>query len=191
MQKYLKQIKPVYLRATGLVVVIIIVVLVAVFSGKGGDKKNSNFVRPAGQTFANLSIGGNGEVRISGLMITQNSWGTIIATSTINTKSIGFVIKTNSSTVVHKGTTVSSVGDLAQGEIIMVVGTLENFGETLTLTAKDIRTFGGFAPPQGLPANTTIKNPITTKIATTTKATTTIQKINTSTSTKKTTTIKK
>ena len=148
--KSLKQINPVYLFVAGLIVVLVVVGIVYGATRKKPESKNVS--HPIGQVVANLDISGNGDIHVAGIMVTENSWGTITATSTIGDKSVSFVIKTDGDTVVHRGNTISSVSRLAKGDLLMIIGTLESFGDTITLMAKDIRTPGSYNYPQNVPS---------------------------------------
>lgn len=150
MIKFLRQIKPIYLLVAGAIVALVVIfIIIALVRGFGGNKTvNKNIPRFSTQPTVSFSVGGKGDARVSGIVINGNSSGTITATSTINKKPISFIIKTNKSTLVRKGNATSSVSRLVNSDIITVTGVIENFGDTITLTAKDIRALGTYGPSQ-------------------------------------------
>ena len=146
--KNLKLIKPLYLIIGAIVIVLLLIIIV---SNLSGSKQTPKVIpRPIGQLSTNFSIGSNGDVRVSGIAINAINNGVIFATSTINEKAIAFMINSDSNTLIKKNNATSTVKKLSVGDVLMVSGTLQGFGETITILAKDIRTIGYYQP--GAPA---------------------------------------
>lgn len=187
--KNLKLVKPLYLIIGAIVVVLLLIIIISNISG--GKKTPKVISRPIGQLSTNFSVGSTGDVRISGIAINAINNGVIFATSTINEKAIAFVINSNSDTLIKKNNATSTVKKLAVGDVLMISGTLQGFGETITVLAKEIRTIGYYQPGTPaingtVPPRTTVPPKVISPVKSPTKATTTQKTLPA-----KTTTIKK
>ena len=90
------------------------------------------------------------------------------------------MINSDSKTSIKKNNATSTVKKLVVGDVLMVSGTLQGFGETITVLAKDIRTIGYYQP--GAPAmNAPARPPVPVKNTTPPKATTTQKTLPTTT----------
>ena len=130
-----------------IIIVVIVIILIVLFVrgfGHGGSVDKSK--RPQlGQLPVSLSIGANGDMRVFGIMIDSINNKIITATSSIQNSPISFIIKTDGNMTVHEfNNATSSISNLAKGDVIIVAGTLESFGQTINLTAKDIKVLGNY-----------------------------------------------
>jgi hypothetical protein len=138
------------LQIISAIVVLVLAVFIFNIVSNYVEKSKEVKVPPAhqvGPLSASFSIGGNGEIRVSGIMVTEISGDRIMASSSISNSPVKFVINTNKNTMIRRGNATSSVSKLQTGDVLIVAGTLESFEQPITFLAKDIRTASSYGTP--------------------------------------------
>lgn len=103
--------------------------------------------RPPTGPAGNLIIRGTGEVQLSGLTLESVDGDTLKATSVIGKETATFTIIADGRTSILNGNASSTLEALPPEAKLVVSGSFQSFGSSLTILAKEIRAFGARPRP--------------------------------------------